>query len=187
MLNYIHNLRMDPACDYFREAALEGAKKMKQEENIETSALKAEFIIQYQEHGCGLLPARYLGLRNLFINMSCTKENTDARRIMGIDILFDAAIKSYGAWCEDYERRYGMDWLIGRDSMVPAADMVFIKLVRQYNVAANHNPKLDWPPKKIAEEILSFMEGFYSSIFPNECTIEEDMLDCLMYPDENIE
>ncbi len=40
MLNFVHNLRMDPASNYFRESVLNDVKKMSQEENIETSAFK---------------------------------------------------------------------------------------------------------------------------------------------------
>ena len=178
---------MHLSSDSFRESVVADIKKMKQEDNIETSALKVEYITLYQKHGYENLPPKYLGLKNLFINMSCTKENTDARRIMGIDILFDAAISTYGAWCEDYERRYGMGWLADRDSMTPAADVVFNNLVREFNIIARHNPEMDWTPKKTAEEILSFMMEYYTINWQNGSTIEEDMLDCMMYPADRIQ
>lgn len=181
MLSCIHNLRMDPACGCFRESVLEDVKKMKQEENIETSALKVEYITLYQKHGCETLPPCYLGLRNLFINMSCTEEWAEKRKTRDIDMLFDASIKSYKAWCEGYEKLYGMDWLIDRDNCVPAADIVFTSLVREYNVAAWHNQNLDWSARKTAEEILSYMTEYYTINWQNGSRIEEDMLDCLMY------
>ncbi len=52
MLNFVHNLRMDPASNYFRESVLNDVKKMSQEENIETSALKVEYITMFQKNGC---------------------------------------------------------------------------------------------------------------------------------------
>lgn len=181
MLNFVHNLRMDPACDSYRKSVLEDVKKMKQEENIETSALKVEYITMFQKNGCETLPPRYLGLRNLFVDMSCNKNWAEKRKTRDIDQLFGAAIKIYKAWCEDHERRYGIDWLTDRDSRVPAADIVFTNLVREYNVAAWHNPKLDWTAKKIADEILSHMIEYYTINWQNGSKIEEDMLDCLMY------
>lgn len=187
MLNFAHNLRMNSSCNSYREAVLEDVKKMKQEENIETSTLKTEFITKYQKQGCETLPPCYLSLRNLFINMSCTEEWAEKRKTRDIDMLFDAAIKSYKAWCTDYERLYGMDWLIDRDSNVPAADIVFISLVREYNVASWHNQKLDWSARKIAEEILSYMIEYYTINWQNGSSIEEDMLDCLMYQNEDIQ
>ncbi len=45
MLNFVHNLRMDPASNYFRESVLNDVKKMSQEENIETSALKVDHTV----------------------------------------------------------------------------------------------------------------------------------------------
>ena len=75
--------------------------------------------------GCETLPPRYLGLRNLFVDMSCNKNWAEKRKTRDIDQLFGAAIKIYKAWCEDHERRYGIDWLTDRDSRVPAADIVF--------------------------------------------------------------
>ena len=186
MLNFVHNLRMDPASNYFRESVLNDVKKMSQEENIETSALKVEYITMFQKNGCETLPPHYLGLRNLFVDMSCSKGQAEKRKTRDIGQLFGASIKCFKAWCEDHERRYGMDWLTDRDSRVPAADIIFTNLVREYNVAAWHNPKLDWTAKKIADEILSHMIEYYTINWQNGSKIEEDMLDDLMYMHEDI-
>ena len=186
MLNFVHNFRMDPASNYFRESVLNDVKKMSQEENIETSALKVEYITMFQKNGCETLPPHYLGLRNLFVDMSCSKGQAEKRKTRDIGQLFDASIKCFKAWCEDHEKCYGMDWLTDRDSRVPAADIIFTNLVREYNVAAWHNPKLDWTAKKIANEILSHMIEYYTINWQNGSKIEEDMLDDLMYMHEDI-
>lgn len=183
MLNCMHNLRMDPSCDYFREAVINGAEQMMKKENIETSTLKAELAIQFQERGCSLLPARYLGLKNLFVALFGTDKWLGFRKTVSSDAFFSMALSSYKDLCEERENADGgMDKLIDRDSWVPAADMVFVRLVRFFNVVKNHNSELsEWTPKKIAESILNFMYDHYSTNFPSEYTVEEDMIDCLMH------
>ena len=157
---------------------------MKQEENIETSALKVEFITRYQNRGHEVLLPRYLGLKNLFIDHYGTDKMAGASRTADIGVLFVFAVDNYEDWGQRYEKIYGMDWLKEQDSKVPAADREFVKLVREFNVAAKHNADLaGWPARKIAESILSYMEEYYTINWQTGCSIEEDMLDCLMFAD----
>lgn len=140
---------------------------------------------QFQKRGCGLLPTRHLMLRNLFVDLYGTdKWAGSRRRNADTDVFFGLIIDDYRDWCEWHEKQYGINWLREQDSRVPAADREFVKLVREFYVAANHNADLaGWPARKIAESILSYMEEYYTINWQNGSTIEEDMLDCLLNTD----
>lgn len=182
MLNYINNLRMDTSCPSHRETILEGVKKMRQEGNA--NSLKVDLILKYQMRAREFLPERYLGLKNLFIKMYAPEKNPASEE--NGDILYDTAIQAFKNYCEAKEISVGIDWLVDRDCWIAsAADMVFIKLVRLYGVAARHNAELaGWSADKIAKSVIEYMWDYCIINNPiASYSIEEDFLDCLLHTD----
>lgn len=182
MFSYINNLRMDTSCASYRETILDGVKKMRQAENA--NSVKVDLILKYQMYAGELLPERYLGLKNLFIKLYAPEKNPESAE--NGDILFEVAIKTFRDYCETNEALYGMDWLIDRDCWaLSAADMLFIRLVRLYGVASQHNARLtDWSTEKIAGSVIGYMWDYCISNNPiASYGMDEDFLDCLLYPD----
>lgn len=182
MFSYINNLRMDVSCANYRETVFEGVKKMRKAENANSS--KVDLILKYQMHAKEFLPERYLGLKNLFVKLYAPGKNPESAE--NGDILYDTAIRSFKDFCETHELTEGIDWLVDRDCWaLSAADMIFIKLVRLYGVASQHNARLaDWSAEKIAKSVIEYMWDYCISNNPiASYSIEEDFLDCLMHDD----
>ena len=182
MLNYINNLRMDTSCSSYRENVLEGVKKMRQEGNA--NSIKVDLILKYQMHAKEFLPERYLGLKNLFVKLYAPGKNPESAE--NGDVLFDIAVRKFKDYCEAKEISVGIGWLVDRDCWaLSAADMLFIRLVRLYGVASQHDARLaDWSTEKIAKSVIEYMWDYCISNNPiASYSIEEDFLDCLMHDD----
>jgi len=134
--------------------------------DIETIALRVEFIERYQAYAHQFLPEDYLKFENLFLTYHCTSNYAMMNRVLDTDDLFKIAIDVFKNKCQEIIENEGMSGLEMREKEVGEADRMFIFLVKAFNAFAKYSDNEGeemavWPAKKTALNVLNFMQEYY--------------------------
>lgn len=145
--------------------------------------IKAELIIWYQDHADKFLLQRYLKYRNLFIQRYCKKGfseffnlNKDNKKFV-----FEMFIKDFKEWCEQNEKIDGLFKLDVMENNIKETEKTFLKLVCLVYTFTRRRKEIDWSVEEIANGVLCHMSEYEKNNHPVNMTIEEDMLDCLLF------
>lgn len=161
-------------------------KKSKEMREDGTGLVKAELIIWHQDHAYEFLPNRYIGYRNLFINWCCKEDLHESDLLDGKESLFESFIVTFGKWCELVDRIGGLPLLDNMEASADETDKIFVTLIRQVHTVTRRAEEICWTVEETADNVLSHMENYYENIgFWSSMTVEEDMLDCLMFQIRN--
>ena len=146
--------------------------------NLETSALKVEFIDRY-----ALLtysPAS-CALEYVFVNQYCTKELAAKSHLFTTDALYDVAYS-------DFQRNYlenmtddKLRELEKEDRKIGYANRVFITYVKMFLTISRYIDDLfDWAAERIAYTVLQYMQKYFSEHWNSGETPEDYFFSCLM-------
>ncbi len=149
--------------------------------------IKAELIIWYQDHAGEFLLQRYLKYKNLFIQRYYKKRFFEFCNSGKDDknVVFKLFIEDFKEWCEQIEKNDGLSNLDVMEDNIEETEKIFLNLVRKVHIFTRHRKEIDWSVKEIADGVLCHMSEYEKNNHPIGVTIEEDMLDCLMYNIQN--
>lgn len=148
-----------------------------------TEYIKAELIIWFQDHAGEFLLQKYLKYKNLFVQRYCEK------RFLGCcdctkedkDVVFKSFIGDFKEWCEQFEKNEDLSSLDIMENNIAEREKTFLNLVREVHIFTRHREEIAWSVKEIADGVLCHMAEYEKNNHPVGVTIEEDLLDCLMY------
>lgn len=145
---------------------------------------KAELILWYQDHAWEFLPQRYLDhYKNLFVQRYCEKrfwEFCDCTK-EDMDVVFKSFIEDFNEWCDQFEKNDDLSRLDSMENSIEEREKTFLKLVREVHIFTRHRKEIAWSVKEIVDGVLCHMSEYEKNNHPVGVTIEEDLLDCLMY------
>ena len=146
--------------------------------NLETSALKVEFIdryamLKYSPTSCAL--------EYVFVDQYCTKDLAAKSHMLTVDALYDAAYKDFK---KDYLINMTDDKLRElekEDRKIGYANRVFITFVKMFLTISRYIDDLQgWAAERIARIVLEYMQKYFSEHWNSGNTPEDYFLGCLM-------
>lgn len=143
---------------------------------------KIELILWYQDHAGEFLLQRYLKYKNLFVQRYCKRRTFDfCDSKDDKDVVFKLYIKDFKEWCEQFDKNDDLSRLDSMENNIEEREKTFLKLVREVHIFMRHRKEIAWSVKEIADGVLCHMAEYEKNNHPVGMTIEEDLLDCLMY------
>ena len=148
-----------------------------------TEYRKAELIIWFQDHAGEFLLQKYLNYRNLFVQRYCKQrflELCDSIKD-DTDIVFKFFARDFNEWCDQFEKNDDLSRLDSMENNIAEREKTFLNLVREVHIFTRHREEIAWSVKEIVDGVLCHMAEYEKNNHPVGVTIEEDLLDCLMY------
>lgn len=148
-----------------------------------TEYRKAELIIWFQDHAGEFLLQKYLKYRNLFVQRYCKQrflELCDSIKD-DTDIVFKFFARDFNEWCDQFEKNDDLSRLDSMENNIAEREKTFLNLVREVHIFTRHREEIAWSVKEIVDGVLCHMAEYEKNNHPVGVTIEEDLLDCLMY------